>query len=239
MRRARETTTSPSSVSAPVERSTSVAPSSDSSRATWVDTLDWTVCRRRAAAENDPASATAVRAVSWRRSIACNDGTYRKQLFDELLADRQTCPQQERAARRIPPPKAASPNSVPQQDPPPTLCSTCRSRPTTRGRLLLFPGLEGAFGALARDLQRLVGARCRARWGDGRARGWLPSGCLGARAGVRGLLVHSWGSTGYRSGRDRRGVLRSGPDVAERGQRTRAQRGVARRRGDRRAVDAR
>ncbi len=43
-RRARATTTSPSPVRRPAARSTSVTPSSFSSRATWVETLDWTVC---------------------------------------------------------------------------------------------------------------------------------------------------------------------------------------------------
>ena len=69
MRRARRATTSPSSVRAPELRSISVTPTSVSSRATWVETLDWTVCRARAAAENEPWSATASRAFSWRRSI--------------------------------------------------------------------------------------------------------------------------------------------------------------------------
>ena len=53
------TTASPSSVRLPVARSTRVAPSSRSRRATWVETLDWTVCRARAAAEKLPVSATA------------------------------------------------------------------------------------------------------------------------------------------------------------------------------------
>ena len=52
----------------------------------WVETFDCTVCMARAAAEKLPASATATRAASWRRSIAEHDGTYRKQLFDGLLA---------------------------------------------------------------------------------------------------------------------------------------------------------
>ena len=82
MRRARSTTTAPSSVTWPVARSMRVTPSSFSSRATWVDTLDCTVCRARAAAEKPPWSTTASTALSWRRSIAADDGTYRKQLLD-------------------------------------------------------------------------------------------------------------------------------------------------------------
>ena len=50
-----------------------------------VETLDWTVCMARAAAEKLPVSATPTRAESWRRSIAIHDGTYREQLFDGLL----------------------------------------------------------------------------------------------------------------------------------------------------------
>ena len=66
----RAATASPSSVSLPVARSTRMAPSSRSRRATWVDTFDCTVCSERAAAEKLPVSATARRAASWRRSIA-------------------------------------------------------------------------------------------------------------------------------------------------------------------------
>jgi hypothetical protein len=51
----------------------------------WVETFDCTVCSARAAAEKLPPSDTAMTAASWRRSIANNDGTYRKQLFDESV----------------------------------------------------------------------------------------------------------------------------------------------------------
>ncbi len=86
MRRARATASSPAAVSSPVDRSTSRVPSSCSSRATWADTFDWTVCMARAAAEKLRWSATAVRAASWRRSIAGNDSRYRKEQLDRLLA---------------------------------------------------------------------------------------------------------------------------------------------------------
>ena len=59
-----------------------VCPSSASSRATWAETLDWTVCRARAAAEKLPWSATATTALSWRRSILFSDGSYLEQLLD-------------------------------------------------------------------------------------------------------------------------------------------------------------
>ena len=76
MRAARVSTASPSLVGRPVARSMSVAPSSFSSRATWVETFDCTVCSARAAAEKPPFSATASRALSWRRSIARSDVTH-------------------------------------------------------------------------------------------------------------------------------------------------------------------
>src|SRR6478609_1485854 len=84
-RRARATTSSPASVSTPDERSTSGVPSSRSSRATWVDTFDCTVCRARAAAEKLRWSATAVRTASCRRSIAVDDDTYHQQLVVRYL----------------------------------------------------------------------------------------------------------------------------------------------------------
>ena len=62
IRRARSTTRAPSSVSPPWARSTSAVPSSFSRRAMWLDTLDCTVNRARAAAENVPWSAMATRA---------------------------------------------------------------------------------------------------------------------------------------------------------------------------------
>ena len=64
MRRARSATISPSEVSSPRARSIRVEPSSVSSRAIWVETLDCTVCRARAAAENERCSATASSACS-------------------------------------------------------------------------------------------------------------------------------------------------------------------------------
>ena len=62
--RARVTTAVPASVSSPLARSTRTTPSSRSSRATWVDTFDWTVWSWRAAAEKLPVSATATRAAN-------------------------------------------------------------------------------------------------------------------------------------------------------------------------------
>ena len=81
MRRARSATISPSGVRLPLSRSMRRAPTSRSRWATWVDTLDCTVCRARAAAEKLWCSATASRALSWRRSIALNDTCYRFKLF--------------------------------------------------------------------------------------------------------------------------------------------------------------
>ena len=54
-------------------------PSSFSSRATWLETLDWTVWRASAAAEKLPWSATATSAASWRSSmISFADSSYRE-----------------------------------------------------------------------------------------------------------------------------------------------------------------
>ena len=80
------TTTCPSSVRKPPVRSNSVTPSSRSRRARCDEMFDWTVWSARAAAEKLPPSATAIRAESWRRSIAGADATHREQLFDRLLA---------------------------------------------------------------------------------------------------------------------------------------------------------
>src|ERR671916_2546797 len=145
MRRARSTTTSPSWVIAPVVRSTRTAPSSRSSRATWVDTFDWTVWRRRAAAENDPASATAAIAASWRRSIAVDDGTHRQQLFDEslVLAHNHSYSGWQ---HRYPPPSRPAQQSAAVGSPL-RLCSTCQGADrSTRGRLLSFSGSKPACG---------------------------------------------------------------------------------------------
>ena len=70
MRRARSTTSSPSSVSLPLVRSTRLTPSSFSRREIWAETLLCTVPRAREAAENDPWSAMAIRLDKWRISIA-------------------------------------------------------------------------------------------------------------------------------------------------------------------------
>src|SRR4051812_14084197 len=59
-------------------------PSSRSRRATWGETLDWTVWRPWAAAENEPWSATATTALSWRRSIAQQDSEYQRNALDRL-----------------------------------------------------------------------------------------------------------------------------------------------------------
>ena len=67
-RRARSSTTSPSSVSRPDARSTSCTSSSRSSRATWADTLDWTVPMDAAAAEKLPVSAMPISACRCLRS---------------------------------------------------------------------------------------------------------------------------------------------------------------------------
>src|SRR5690606_21949202 len=82
----RATTTMPSGVSWPFERSTRVTRSSRSRRAMWVETLDCTVCSERAAAEKLSWSATATSARSWRRSICRNDATYRGKLLDRSRA---------------------------------------------------------------------------------------------------------------------------------------------------------
>ncbi len=70
MRRARSTTTVPSSVSDPPLRSTRTTPRSFSSLEIWADTLLCTVPRARAAPENEPWSAIAIRLARWRISIA-------------------------------------------------------------------------------------------------------------------------------------------------------------------------
>ena len=86
IRRPRDTTTWPASVRVPWPRSTSVTPSSRSSRATCAEMFDCTVNRDFAAAEKVRWSATATREASCRRSmmrgrparraIAGSDGTY-------------------------------------------------------------------------------------------------------------------------------------------------------------------
>ena len=76
IRRARATTTVPSSVRRPLALSTSGAPSSRSSRATWAEMFDWTVFRCSAAAENVPWSLMAVSACRCRSSIALDDSSY-------------------------------------------------------------------------------------------------------------------------------------------------------------------
>jgi hypothetical protein len=47
-----------------------------------VETFDCTVASESAAAENEPRSAIATRAFSWRRSIESDDNHYLLQLFD-------------------------------------------------------------------------------------------------------------------------------------------------------------
>ena len=69
IRRARATTTVPSSVSRPSDRSTRGVPSSRSRRATWAEMFDCTVFRCSAAAEKVPWSLMAVRACRCRSSI--------------------------------------------------------------------------------------------------------------------------------------------------------------------------
>ena len=135
MWRARLTTARPSSVSAPLARSTRVTPSSRSRRATWVDTFDCTVCRVRAAAEKLPASATATSTESCRRSIAGSDGSHHQQLFDELLApDVRWCSQEEAPPppRRCPQRGEAGSPSSPSQD--------TEHRPSPRAGVSVFGG---------------------------------------------------------------------------------------------------
>ena len=69
MRRARSTTSTPSSVSLPLRRSTRLTPSSFSRREICAETLLCTVPSAREAAENDPWSAMAIRLDKWRISI--------------------------------------------------------------------------------------------------------------------------------------------------------------------------
>jgi hypothetical protein len=47
-----------------------------------VETFDWTVWSRVAAAENVPVSATATSDASCRRSITLDDASYRRNLLD-------------------------------------------------------------------------------------------------------------------------------------------------------------
>ena len=127
---------------------------------------------------------------------------------------------------------------MPQQDPPPTLCSTCRSRPN-------HPRSAPVFSRLARRrLRRRRSPRATPRWCAARGavgrRGWRTAfGVHRCWVRPRRVLVPWWDPTGYRSGGERRRVLRSGSDIAERGQRARAQRGAARGRRDLRSVDPR
>ena len=134
-------------------RSKRVTPSSRSSRARCDEMFDCTVCSERAAAEMLPPSATAMRAESWRRSIAGADATHRKQLFDRSLSPGVPWCSQEAAL----PPRSAL-REV-RQDPPSSPSQEAERWPSPRASVSASWGHYGpamADGAAFFDLDRTL-----------------------------------------------------------------------------------